>query len=401
MSKKVVLAYSGGLDTSIIISWLKENYGYEVICVAADLGQGKELDGLREKALNTGASKIYIEDLKEEFLTDFVWPTLKAGAVYEHKYLLGTATARPCIAKRLVEVAEMEGAEAIAHGCTGKGNDQVRFELTIKALNPDLKIIAPWRIWDIRSRNQAIEYAKERNIPLPVTKENAYSMDRNIWHLSHEGLDLEEPWNEPKNDLYHICTPPEEAPDAPTYVEVGFEAGIPVSVDGQTLDAVSLVTRLNELGAQNGVGIDDIVENRLVGMKSRGVYENPGGRILYTGHQELEYLCLDRDTLHYKEVVAARFAELVYYGQWYHRLRESLQAFVDETQKNVTGTVRIKLYKGNCTVAGSKSPYSLYSEEFATFNEDEVYNQKDAEGFINLFGLPMKVQAMLNKKVGQ
>lgn len=401
MSKKVVLAYSGGLDTSIIISWLKENYGYEVICVAADLGQGKELDGLREKALNTGASKIYIEDLKEEFLTDFVWPTLKAGAVYEHKYLLGTATARPCIAKRLVEVAEMEGAEAIAHGCTGKGNDQVRFELTIKALNPDLKIIAPWRIWDIRSRNQAIEYAKERNIPLPVTKENAYSMDRNIWHLSHEGLDLEEPWNEPKNDLYHICTPPEEAPDAPTYVEVGFEAGIPVSVDGQTLDAVSLVTRLNELGAQNGVGIDDIVENRLVGMKSRGVYENPGGRILYTAHQELEYLCLDRDTLHYKEVVAARFAELVYYGQWYHRLRESLQAFVDETQKNVTGTVRIKLYKGNCTVAGSKSPYSLYSEEFATFNEDEVYNQKDAEGFINLFGLPMKVQAMLNKKVGQ
>ncbi len=396
--KKVVLAYSGGLDTSIIIPWLKENYGYEVIAMAADVGQGKELEGLREKAIRTGASKIYIEDLTKEYVEDFIWPTLQAGAVYESKYLLGTATARPVIAKRLVEIAEMEGAEAIAHGCTGKGNDQVRFELTVKALNPDLKIIAPWRIWDIKSREQAIDYAKAHDVPLPVTKKNAYSMDRNIWHLSHEGLDLEEPWNEPKNDLYHIVTPPEEAPDKPSYVEIDFEKGIPVALDGKKMDAVALLTRLNELGAENGIGIDDMVENRLVGMKSRGVSENPGGRILYTAHQELEYLCLDRDTMHYKELVAARYAELVYFGQWFSRLRKSLQAFVDTTQETVTGTVRMKLYKGSATVAGTRSPYSLYSEEFATFSEDEVYNQKDAEGFINLFGLPLKVQAMLDKK---
>ncbi|QRN85030.1 argininosuccinate synthase [Clostridia bacterium] len=396
--KKVVLAYSGGLDTSIIISWLKENYGYEVIAVAGDVGQGKELSGLKEKAIATGASKIYIEDLREEYVEDFIWPTLRAGAVYEHKYLLGTATARPVIAKRLVEIAEQEGAEAICHGCTGKGNDQVRFELTIKALNPDLKIIAPWRIWDIKSRDEAIEYAKERNIPVPVTKENNYSMDRNIWHLSHEGMDLEDPWNEPKDDLYHICTTPEKAPDKPTYITIDFEKGNPVAIDGEKMSGLDLLTKLNELGAANGVGIDDIVENRLVGMKSRGVYENPGGRILYTAHQELEYICLDRDTMHYKELVSARYAELVYFGKWYSNLRIALQSFVDETQKRVTGTVRIKLYKGNCTVAGTKSPFSLYSEELATFNEDEVYNQKDSEGFINLFGLPLKVQAILDKK---
>lgn len=396
--KKVVLAYSGGLDTSIIIPWLKENYGYEVIAVAGDVGQGKELSGLKEKAIATGASKIYIEDLRDEYVEDFIWPTLRAGAVYEHKYLLGTATARPVIAKRLVEIAEQEGAEAICHGCTGKGNDQVRFELTIKALNPDLKIIAPWRIWDIKSRDEAIEYAKERNIPVPVTKENNYSMDRNIWHLSHEGMDLEDPWNEPKDDLYHICTTPEKAPDKPTYITIDFEKGNPVAIDGEKMSGLDLLTKLNELGAENGVGIDDIVENRLVGMKSRGVYENPGGRILYTAHQELEYICLDRDTMHYKELVSARYAELVYFGKWYSNLRKSLQSFVDETQKCVTGTVRIKLYKGNCTVAGTKSSFSLYSEELATFNEDEVYNQKDSEGFINLFGLPLKVQAMLDKK---
>lgn len=396
--KKVVLAYSGGLDTSIIIPWLKENYGYEVIAVAGDVGQGKELSGLQEKAIKSGASKLYIEDLRDEYVEDFIWPTLRAGAVYEHKYLLGTATARPVIAKRLVEIAELEGAEAICHGCTGKGNDQVRFELTIKALNPDLKIIAPWRIWDIKSRDEAIDYANERNIPIPVSKENNYSMDRNIWHLSHEGMDLEDPWNEPKNDLYHICTTPEEAPDEATYVTIDFEDGNPVSIDGEKMSALELLTKLNDMGAKNGVGIDDIVENRLVGMKSRGVYENPGGRILYTAHTELEYLCLDRDTMHYKELISARYAELVYNGKWYSNLRNALQAFVDETQKRVTGTVRIKLYKGNCTVAGTKSPFSLYSEEFATFDEDEVYNQKDAEGFINLFGLPLKVQAMLDKK---
>jgi argininosuccinate synthase len=297
-----------------------------------------------------------------------------------------------------VEIAELEGAEAICHGCTGKGNDQVRFELTIKALNPDLKIIAPWRIWDIKSRDEAIDYANERNIPVPVSKENNYSMDRNIWHLSHEGMDLEDPWNEPKNDLLHICTTPEEAPDEATYVIIDFVDGNPVSIDGEKMSALELLTKLNDMGAKNGVGIDDIVENRLVGMKSRGVYENPGGRILYTAHTELEYLCLDRDTMHYKELISARYAELVYNGKWYSNLRNALQAFVDETQKRVTGTVRIKLYKGNCTVAGTKSPFSLYSEEFATFDADEVYNQKDAEGFINLFGLPLKVQAILDKK---
>ena len=393
--KKVVLAYSGGLDTSIIIPWLKENYGYEVIAVAGDVGQGEELAPLKEKAIATGASKIYIEDLKDEFVDDFVFPTLKAGAVYETKYLLGTAMARPVIAKRLVEIALAEGAEAICHGCTGKGNDQVRFELTIKALAPHMKIIAPWRIWDIKSREEAIDYATERGIPVPVKKKSPYSMDRNLWHLSHEGVDLEDPWNEPKNDLYHICTPPELAPDKAEYVTIDFEKGVPVAVDGRKMGGVELIAYLNEIGAKHGVGIDDLVENRLVGIKSRGVYENPGGRILYTAHNDLEYLCLDRDTFHYKELVSKRYAELVYFGQWFSPLREALDAFVNDTQKTVTGTVRLKLYKGSCTIAGTKSPYSLYDTDIASFTMDEeLYNHKDAEGFINCFGLPLKMRAL-------
>lgn len=398
--EKVVLAYSGGLDTSIIIPWLRENYDYEVIAMAADVGQGEELEPLREKAVKTGASKIYIEDLREEFITDFIYPTLKAHAIYEGKYLLGTSFARPVIAKRLVEIAEKEGAVAIAHGATGKGNDQVRFELTVKALAPHLKIIAPWRIWDIRSREDAIDYATARNIPIPVTKKDNYSMDRNIWHLSHEGSDLEDPWNEPQYDkLLKLMVPPEKAPDNPTYVEIYFEQGIPKKVNGVEYSPIELLETLNRLGGENGVGIMDMVENRLVGMKSRGVYETPGGTILYAAHRELELLCLDRDTLHYKDIVAQRFAELVYYGQWYTPLREALSAFVDSTQKTVTGTVRLKLYKGNVMPAGAQSPYSLYSEELSTFGRDEVYNQKDAEGFINLFGLPIKVRAMKMKEL--
>ncbi|HHU62951.1 MAG TPA: argininosuccinate synthase [Clostridiales bacterium] len=396
--EKVILAYSGGLDTSIIIPWLKENFDYEVIAVAADVGQGEELAPLKEKALKSGASKLYIEDLTQEFIEDFIFPTLKAGAVYEKKYLLGTSFARPVIAKRLVEIAHKEGAVAIAHGATGKGNDQVRFELTIKALDPHIKIIAPWRIWDIKSREDAIDYAMTRNIPVPVAKDRPYSMDRNIWHLSHEGADLEDPWNEPKNDIYMITTPPEKAPDKPTYIEIDFEKGIPVALDGQRLGSVQLLTKLNQLGGNNGIGIADMVENRLVGMKSRGVYETPGGTILYEAHNALESITLDRQTMHFKEQVAIKYAELVYDGNWYTPLREALAAFVDSTQQTVTGTVRLKLYKGNCTVVGVKSPYSLYSEEFATFGEDEVYNQKDAEGFINLFGLPLKVRALMEDK---
>ncbi len=397
---KVLLAYSGGLDTSVIIPWLKENYDCEVIAMAADVGQGEELEPLHEKAIKSGASKLYIEDLKEEFVTDFVFPTLKAGAVYEKKYLLGTSMARPVIAKRLVEIARKEGCSAICHGATGKGNDQVRFELTIKALAPDMQIIAPWRIWDIRSREDAIAYLEERGLPVPVSKKRPYSMDRNLWHLSHEGSDLEDPWNEPQDDLYMICTPPEQAPDKPAYVTIGFEKGVPVSVDGEKLSPVALIEKLNELGAQHGVGIADMVENRLVGMKSRGVYETPGGTILYEAHRALESLTIDRDTLHYKEGVAIKFAEMVYYGQWYTPLREALSAFVDATQQTVTGDVRVKLYKGRCTAVGIQSPYSLYSEEFATFSRDEVYNHKDAEGFINLFGLPLKVRALMERKAG-
>lgn len=393
--EKVVLAYSGGLDTSIIIPWLKENYGYDVIAMSADVGQGEELAPLKEKAIKTGASKLYIEDLRDEFVTDYIYPTMKAGAVYEGKYLLGTSFARPLIARRLVEIARKEGAVAIAHGATGKGNDQVRFESAVKALAPDLKIIAPWREWDIQSRDQAMDYAAAHNVPLAVTKKTSYSMDRNLWHLSHEGLDLEDPANEPKNEMFLICTPPEQAPDTPTYVEIEFEQGTPVRVDGKELAPAALIDYLNELGAKNGVGIVDMVENRLVGMKSRGVYETPGGTILYYAHQKLEELCLDRVTMHYKEQMALRYAELVYDGVWFSPLREAMDAFVDSTQRTVTGKVRLKLYKGSVTAAGTESPYSLYSEDFATFGVDDVYNQADGTGFINIFALPMRVRAML------
>lgn len=398
--QKVILAYSGGLDTSVIIPWLKENYDYEVIAVAGNLGQDEELKNLKEKALKTGASKIYIEDLQDEFVNDFIFPTLKAGAVYENKYLLGTSMARPVIAKRLVEIAEKEGAIAICHGATGKGNDQVRFELTIMALNPRLKIIAPWRIWNLKSRDEEIEYALARNIDIPVSKEKNYSRDRNLWHLSHEGSDLEDPWNEPGENLCMICTPPEKAPDEPEYVEIDFEEGIPVKVNGTPYDGVSLIKLLNKIGAKHGIGIEDMVENRLVGMKSRGVYETPGGTILYAAHRELESITLDRDILHYKQLIAVKFAELVYDGKWFTPLREALSAFVDVTQKTVTGKVRLKLYKGNVMPAGVKSPFSLYSEEFATFGEDGVYNQKDAEGFIRLFGLPIKMRALMEQEKG-
>ncbi len=398
--KKVVLAYSGGLDTSIIIPWLKENYNNcEVVAVAANVGQGAELSGLEEKAKKTGASKLYIEDLTKVFVEDFIWPTLKAGAVYEGKYLLGTSFARPIIAKRIVEIAKAEGADAIAHGCTGKGNDQVRFELTIKAFAPEMQIIAPWRIWDLKSRDEEIDYAEAHNIPLAITRETNYSKDKNIWHLSHEGLDLEDPMNEPNYDkILELGVSPEKAPDKPTYVTISFEKGIPVAIDGEKLDAVAIVEKLNKLGGENGIGIADLVENRLVGMKSRGIYETPGGAILYHAHDVLETLTLDRDTQHYKQQLAIRFAELVYFGQWYTPLREALSAFVDSTQQTVTGEVKLKLYKGNIINAGVCSPYSLYDEEIATFGEDEVYNQKDAEGFINLFGLPIKVKAILDSK---
>jgi argininosuccinate synthase len=392
---KVVLAYSGGLDTSIIIPWLKENYeNCEVIAMAADVGQGEELSPLREKAIKSGASKIYIEDLKEEFVKEAVFPLIKAGALYEGKYLLGTSIARPIIAKRLVEIAEKENADAICHGCTGKGNDQVRFELTIMALNPKLKIIAPWRDWNIKSREEAIDYANSKGIPIPVTKERSYSMDRNLLHLSHEGQDLEDPWNEKKDNLLMICKTPEQAPDKPEYVEIEFEKGIPVKLNGEELDAVDLLTKLNEIGARNAVGITDMVENRLVGMKSRGVYETPGGTILMNAHKELEEICLDRNTSHFKEIVANKFAELAYDGNWYTPLMDSIMAFVNETQRTVSGTVVMKLYKGNCVVAKKKSPYSLHDIDIATFGEDEVYDQKDSQGFIKLFGLPLKVRAM-------
>ncbi len=400
--KKVVLAYSGGLDTSVIRPWLKENYSEcEVIAMCADVGQGDEIAPIREKALKSGASKVYIEDITKEFIEDYVWPVLKAGAVYEGKYLLGTSFARPVIAKKLVEIAIKEGADAIAHGATGKGNDQVRFELTVKALAPHLKIIAPWRLWDIRSREDAIEYAQAHDIAIPVTKKRPYSMDRNIWHLSHEGADLEDPWNEPKDDVYMVTQTPEQAPDKATYVEIDFEQGVPVAVDGEKMGAIELLTKLNEVGAQNGVGITDIVENRLVGMKSRGVYENPGGSILYYAHRELEYLCLDRATMHYKEQMAVRYGELVYDGMWFSPLKEAMDAFVNSTQETVTGTVRLKLYKGNIMSAGAKSPFSMYHEGFVTFGRDEVYNQKDAEGFINLFGLPLKIRALMKQEANK
>ena len=400
--KKVVLAYSGGLDTSIIIPWLKENYNNcEVIAVSGDVGQGTELDGLEEKAIKTGASKLYIEDLKEEFIQDYVYPTVQAGAIYENRYMLGTSFARPIIAKRIAEIAVKEGADAICHGCTGKGNDQVRFELAIKALAPDMEIIAPWREWDIKSREQEIEYAEAHNIPLKINRETNYSKDKNIWHLSHEGLDLEKPENEPqyeKPGFLEMGVSPIDAPDKPTYITLHFEKGIPTKLDGKELNGVEMVTALNKLGGENGIGLADLVENRLVGMKSRGVYETPGGAILYHAHEVLETICLDKETARVKQYLAIKFADLVYNGLWFTTLRESMSAFVTETQKRVTGDVKLKLYKGNIINAGVTSPYTLYSEEVATFDEDDVYNQADATGFINLFGLPLHVKAKLDQK---
>ena len=400
--KKVVLAYSGGLDTSIIIPWLKENYNNcEVIAVSGDVGQGTELDGLEEKALKTGASKLYIEDLTEEFIQDYVFPTVQAGAVYENQYLLGTSFARPIIAKRIAEIAIKEGADAICHGCTGKGNDQVRFELAIKAFAPDMEIIAPWRIWDIKSRDEEIDYAEAHNIPLKINRETNYSKDKNLWHLSHEGLDLEDPANEPqyeKPGFLELGVSPIMAPDKPTYVTIHFEKGIPTAVDGVEMNGKQLVSKLNELGGSNGIGLADLVENRLVGMKSRGVYETPGGAILYKAHEVLETITLDKETARVKQYLSIKFADIVYNGQWFTPLREAMSAFVTETQKTVTGDVKLKLYKGNMINAGVTSPYTLYDEEVATFDEDNVYNQADSAGFINLFGLPIKVRAKLEQK---
>ncbi len=398
--KKVVLAYSGGLDTSIIIPWLKENYGCEVIAYAADVGQGEELEPLEAKAIKTGASKIYIEDLKQEFVTDFIYPMLKSGAIYEGRYLMGTSIARPVIAKRQVEIATKEGADAIAHGSTGKGNDQVRFELTFKALRPDLQIIAPWREWQIKSREDAIDYAEQRGIPVPVTKAKPYSMDRNLWHISYEGGILEDPWHEYRDEMFIYTVAPEKAPEKAEIITIDFEKGVPVGINGTGYDPVALVFKLNELGGRHGVGRVDIVENRLVGMKSRGVYETPGGTILYEAHQALETIALDRDTLHFKQnQIASQYAQLVYNGQWFTPLKQALDAFIDYTQTRVTGSVKVKLYKGSVQTVGRKSAYSLYQEDLATFGADEVYNQKDAEGFINLFGLPIQVQALLDQKL--
>lgn len=401
--KKVVLAYSGGLDTSIIIPWLKENYeGCEVIAVAGNVGQASELDGLEEKAIKTGASKIYILDLTDDYVDNYIIPTMKAGAKYE-EYLLGTSHARPCIAKALVDIAKKENADAIVHGCTGKGNDQVRFELTIKRFAPEMKIIAPWRIWDIKSREEEIEYAEKHNVPLKINRETNYSKDKNLWHLSHEGLDLEDTGNEPqyeKDGFLELGVSPITAPDKPTYVEIEFEKGVPVAIDGEKMSAKNIIYKLNKLGGENGIGILDIVENRLVGMKCRGVYETPGGAILYKAHSVLESICLDKYTMHEKEKLAVLFGELVYNGQWFTTLREALSAFVDKTQEKVSGKVRLKLYKGNMINAGVWSKYSLYSEKIATFGESD-YNQKDAEGFINLFGLPMTVQALVDAENGE
>ena len=400
--KKVVLAYSGGLDTSIIIPWLKENYNNcEVIAVSGNVGQASELEGLEEKAIKTGASKLYIEDLTKEFLEQVAFEAVKAGAKYEGDYLLGTALARPIIAKRLVEIALEEGADAICHGCTGKGNDQVRFEMAIKAFAPDMPIIAPWREWDIKSREEEIEYAEAHNIPLKINRETNYSKDKNIWHLSHEGLDLEDPMNEPQYDkegFLEMCVAPWNAPDEPRVITLHFEQGVATALDGEQLGAVEMLEKLNAIGGANGIGLDDLVENRMVGMKSRGVYENPGAAILYRAHQVLETITLDRETMHYKELIGAKFAEILYFGQWWTPLRESLQAFVDKTQETVTGDVKLKLYKGNIINAGVCSPYSLYDEEVATFDEDDVYDQTDSRGFINLYSLSTKVYAKMKAK---
>lgn len=398
--KKVVLAYSGGLDTSIIIPWLKENYNNpEVIAVSADVGQGTELDGLEEKALATGASKLYILDLNDEFVDDYIYPSLKANAVYEGVYLLGTAFARPLIAQKLVEIAVQEGADAICHGCTGKGNDQVRFELGIKAFAPDMQIIAPWRTWELKSRDDEIDYAEAHNIPLKITRETNYSKDKNLWHLSHEGLDLEDPANEPKyEEILEMGVTPEQAPDTPTYITLTFEKGIPTALNGEVLKGSDMVRKLNEIGGANGIGIIDMVENRLVGMKSRGVYETPGGTILYKAHEMLESITLDKETQHFKQHVAVKFGELIYNGQWFTPLREALSAFVDKTSETVNGEVKLKLYKGNISSAGMTSPDTLYSEQIASFGEDDSYDQNDSAGFINLFGLPIKVKAMMDQK---
>ena len=398
---KVVLAYSGGLDTSVIVPWLRENYNCKVICFCADIGQGEsELEGLEEKALASGAHKVYVEDLRHEFARDFLFPMMQAGAIYERQYLLGTSVARPLIAKWQVAIAEAEGADAVAHGCTGKGNDQVRFELTYKALDPTLTVIAPWREWEIRSREDALTYARKHNVPVTHTKKSIYSRDSNLWHISHEGGILEDPANTPDPAMYQWTVDPEEAPDEAEEVRIDFEKGVPVAIDEVPMPPAQIVATLNEIGARHGVGRVDLVENRLVGMKSRGVYETPGGTILYTAHRELESLCLDRDTLHYKEQVALRYAELVYFGKWYHTLREALQAFIEQTQETVSGWVRVKLYKGNVIVLGRHSPHTLYREDFATFGKDDVYDQGDAEGFINLFGLQMKVKAMMEVSDG-
>ncbi|MEA3337112.1 MAG: argininosuccinate synthase [Chloroflexota bacterium] len=394
--EKVVLAYSGGLDTSVIVPWLRNNYGCDVICFTANLGQDEELEGLEEKAIASGASKIYIEDLREEFISDYLYPMMRAGAVYERKYLLGTSVARPLIAKRMVEIAELEGADAVSHGCTGKGNDQVRFELTVMALNPRLRTISPWREWTIRSREDALDYAAEYNVPVAASEKSIYSRDRNLWHLSHEGGLLEDPWNEPEETMFLWSKSPEDAPNRPEEVTIDFQSGYPKRLNGVAMGPISLMDNLNAVGAKHGIGRVDLVENRLVGMKSHGIYETPGGTILYAAHQALEELCLDKSTLHFKLQVALKYAELTYNGLWFTPLRKALDAFVDATQANVTGSVRLKLYKGNCLVVGRRSPYSLYREDFATFGDEDVYDQQDAEGFIKLYGLPMKVEAMLD-----
>ena len=397
--EKVVLAYSGGLDTSVILPWLKETYGYDVIAFAAELGQGDELQGIRKKALATGAVKCVVADLRKEFVEDYIWPMLKAGAVYEDKYLLGTSIARPLIAKKQVDVAHAEGATAVAHGATGKGNDQVRFELTFMALDPKLKIVAPWKDpkFTLTSREAAVDYARKRGIPIEQTKKKIYSRDRNLWHISHEGADLEDPWNEPQDGLFVLSNPVSKAPNKAEYVQVGFEKGIPVSLNGRPVGGVRLIERLNEMGGRHGVGQVDLVENRLVGMKSRGVYETPGGTILTTAHRALESLTLDRETQHYKQQIALKYAEMVYYGQWFCPLREALDAFVNATQQSVTGSVRLKLYKGHCMLAGVRSPHSLYRPDLASFRMGAEYDPTDARGFIRLFGLPMKVAGLVRR----
>ncbi len=397
--KKVVLAYSGGLDTSVVLKWIIETYQAEVIAYSADIGQSEELDGLEEKAIKTGASKVYIEDLRKEFVEDYIFPAIKANAVYEGKYLLGTALARPIIAKKQIEIAEKENADTVSHGATGKGNDQVRFELAYRALNPNIKVIAPWREWDLSSREQLLQFAKDNGIPVPVTPKKPYSCDRNFMHISFEGGILEDPNVEPQEDMFVLSKSPEKAKDEPTYIEISFEKGIPVAIDGQQLGPVELMEKANTIAGENGIGRIDLVENRLVGMKSRGVYETPGGTLLIEAHRALENITLERDTFHYKEMIALKYAELVYNGKWFHPLKEALDQFIDSTQKAVSGDIRLKLYKGNCIIAGRKSKYSLYNPELVTFEEDQIYNQFDATGFINLYGITTAESARQKRKL--